>query len=330
MGASFELIFFSYSHSNKNEAESLEKDIINAGIPVWRDNQHLPGTLNFDVDTRKALEKSSAVIYLGSPEAQSSNFVQGELSLAKSLQIPIIPVWIHGEKWEDCAPIDFIRTQYIDCREFQYSDGKEKLIKYLRDMIDSLFPSHRFINADDTSIPGNYIIVMLEDRKIAIRVSSYLSIRALLDELYSAYLQTIFPLYSYGEKWCLQVLEFHFRLNPVILPWQWLIPGNYKKPLVHFLPNWADTTCKIEHGLLYFKGIETNPLQVVVVKPIEDEQFFGLVFKQREFYNWHFIKSVRYIAGRLFHNPNQIIDPATYNPDVSTSTLILRNYTAAK
>jgi hypothetical protein len=263
----FEQIFLSYNHSDISYMERIFIDLQNAGIRTWHDAENTPGTPDFELSTRSALHKSCAVIYLASPKSLTSQFVQGELRLAKTHQIPIIPVWIWGENWEDCVPVDFMRATYFDCREEAYEISIRKLIQLLYQTIDRQYPfsqvldpsskiqDFRFSHSSEYDVvPGYYTIIQTPSKgSIAVRVRSYSTMRHFVEDFYVNYLKDDFSPYTYGKEWI-----FVRRMNTrgdsfvCLLPWQWLQQDLFCQPLIQHNPEWADQILHIENGRLFY------------------------------------------------------------------------------
>ncbi len=65
---------------------------------------------------REGILAASTVIYAASVEARKSPYVRDEINLARSKGREVIPFWVAGDDWVDCAPIGWGSTQYIDGR----------------------------------------------------------------------------------------------------------------------------------------------------------------------------------------------------------------------
>lgn len=50
-----------------------------------------------------------------------------EIDIAEAYHCPIIPLWVNGEKWVDCAPMGLIKTQRIDARQGLTNDIIDQL-----------------------------------------------------------------------------------------------------------------------------------------------------------------------------------------------------------
>src|SRR5262245_37887934 len=125
-------VFISYSRADRDFVTHLIADLQKGGIDVWIDRQGLrPGMPNWEHALREAIHASDAVLLVASPHSFQSQYVQGELSIAKDSGRPIYPVWAVGERWSDCVPMDLIKTQYVDMRADHYSAGVVEIVAAL-------------------------------------------------------------------------------------------------------------------------------------------------------------------------------------------------------
>jgi hypothetical protein len=72
---------------------------------------------------REAIEECYAVLMLASPASRESLYVRGELKVAESEAVRIIPLWVEGDKWVDSVPLSMTYGQYIDIRESNRSEA---------------------------------------------------------------------------------------------------------------------------------------------------------------------------------------------------------------
>jgi hypothetical protein len=125
-------IFISYSSIDKDIVARLVDEVQKRGITVWTDYDRLiPGTLDWQLAIRDAIEACDWFLYCGSSDAMKSAFVKGELSVARLKGKSVLPVWIRGDDWAESAPLELVLSQYIDLRGSRYADGLLELIKTL-------------------------------------------------------------------------------------------------------------------------------------------------------------------------------------------------------
>lgn len=111
-------LFISYSHQEEVYTHQLIKLLNARGFSVWVDHQGLkPGTSNWEESIRDAIRKSSALILLASEHSRTSRWVLAEIDIAEAYECPILPLWVSGDIWVECAPMGLIKTQRIDARK---------------------------------------------------------------------------------------------------------------------------------------------------------------------------------------------------------------------
>ncbi len=130
------LVFLSYSHKNLSIAIRLERDLREKKIPIWRDERNIkPDHVDWDQEIRDAIARSSAVIYLATPDARASRVVRAELALASMYNKPVYLLWREGKAWVDVVPLDNYPNQHIDIREPCYQKGLQQLLPHLQQLI---------------------------------------------------------------------------------------------------------------------------------------------------------------------------------------------------
>src|SRR5215813_13103763 len=127
-------IFISHSSTDIIFVERLAADLQRVGVPIWVDHQKLkPGTRNWEKAIRDALKKSRALIYVASPTAAQSDYVQDELSIAEMEGCTLLAAWATGEdkRWLDCIPLGYGKLQHADMRGGKYEGGLKELLDAL-------------------------------------------------------------------------------------------------------------------------------------------------------------------------------------------------------
>ena len=113
-------VFISYSHENSDIANRLKYDLERKGIDIWVDHEKLiPATQNWRMAIEQGIKSVDALIYVASPAAKGSDFVVGELIMARNHRPkpkPIIPFWVDGEVESQSIPLEFTQIQLIDAR----------------------------------------------------------------------------------------------------------------------------------------------------------------------------------------------------------------------
>ena len=238
--------FISYSRKDELIVKQVVAHLLRVGIDVWIDRDDLtPGTPDWEKSIRTAIDESYGVILLASQNSSQSEYVRGEVSLAASKESRIFPVWIDGNKWIECAPLQLAHTQYIDCRQSSLQSGLEQLDKALFDQIKRKLSPHFQLSPvtrretvgtlpHEPSVwpPPGYIRVMLDDSPwhttedsgtaAFLRLSDHGCMHSVLDCLWQNYLTDSQPPLSYGSSWVLKQ-ETHGSIAPLLIPWSWLI-----------------------------------------------------------------------------------------------------------
>ena len=125
-------IFVSYSHANDAAVQRLQRDLEQAGAVIWIDHESLvPGMPDWEDAVRDGIAQASFVVYAASPDARKSPYVRDEINLARSRGRDVIPFWVAGDDWLDCAPLGWGTSQYSDGRAHSYAAGLQKLLRRL-------------------------------------------------------------------------------------------------------------------------------------------------------------------------------------------------------
>jgi len=150
-------IFISHSSDDSKFVTRLAKDLEQVGIPIWVDHQKLkPSTRNWEKAIREALHKSRALIYVATPTAAESDFVQDELSIAEMEGCTLLAVWADGidGRWLDCTPLGYGKLQHADMREDKYEEGLKELLEALNHVpTKRIFVSPTHPENDSPSVP---------------------------------------------------------------------------------------------------------------------------------------------------------------------------------
>ena len=125
-------VFISYSSKDTNIVDRLKGALSDAGVVVWLDHEQLtPGTPNWEIKVREGIAQATHIVYVASPDAALSPYVIHEIEMARGKGKTVLPFWIRGENWYDCAPMGWYRTQYTDGRDAAYSPGLATLLAAL-------------------------------------------------------------------------------------------------------------------------------------------------------------------------------------------------------
>jgi hypothetical protein len=266
-------VFISYSHADQITAMQFSSTLQRKNIPTWIDRTGLPsGTPNWNTAIRDALRSSLAFLLLASPQTGRSDVVFGEIAVAKSLGIPIYPLWVQGDDWSECIPLDMVHTQYIDCRDERYSSGISQIATILQETLTRRHPKHCLYTSDyfssdrELRLPPDYQLIYLKevylskirnrlfqsiktdstqsengDFFIALCPHAYPSLRSLLDDLYQEYLRDRFGPYTYGSSWILGGNDkYSWYAKRLFVPWEWLGRPS-EQPLASYYHTWEDS-----------------------------------------------------------------------------------------
>lgn len=111
-------VFVSYSKRNKDYVLKLVEKLLDEGFDVWIDNRRLRSSEDWWRSIVEALRDCSAFIVVMTPESDSSEWVQLEITLAIKYKKPRFPVWLSGSMDTPNWAI-FARTQYTDATNGQ-------------------------------------------------------------------------------------------------------------------------------------------------------------------------------------------------------------------
>lgn len=109
-------VFISYSKRDAAYARKLTARLLSEGFDVWIDDRSLRSSEDWWRSIVLALRSAAAVVVLISPEADASDWVQREITLAMKYEKPLFPLHLAGSldtpNWEL-----FVRTQIRDVRD---------------------------------------------------------------------------------------------------------------------------------------------------------------------------------------------------------------------
>jgi hypothetical protein len=275
--------FLSYSHEDQALVNGFRDDLQSNGVNLWVDRTDLaPGTPNWERSLRRGLEHAFGLILSATPATINSSAVQAELAFARSLDLPILPVWLDGENWSQSAPLSVTQTQYLDLRRDSYKAGLNQLLGRLKDVEAERKPSHVLVSdafdswydrsSNDAYGFGlgvdSYVTVQLDappydkpkaawsrdERAVLFNPVAYNSLQAFLDELYSSYLSDTYEPLTYGLSWLLREQESRdsetHGVNPprLVAPWSWLSTKNWI-PTSILQPYWGRAALD-QYGLI--------------------------------------------------------------------------------
>jgi len=130
-------VFISYSRKDANAMKRVVSHLREQKIKAWVDDENLtPGTPAWEREIVKAIKAAFAVVVILSPDANESEWVLRELTLADNYKKRVFPVLVRG-KQIDATPFRLIERQYVDLRNNENA-GLIKLSLALRKYLDGM------------------------------------------------------------------------------------------------------------------------------------------------------------------------------------------------
>jgi TIR domain len=127
-------IFLSYSRKDADIMLSVKSDLQREGFNIWVDETDLElGTPAWEAEIQDALERSSCLVVLMSPDSKRSIWVLRELSYAERRGIRIFPVLVRGEEL-DAVPFRLSSTMWVDARS-DYLRALQRLVIAVRKQV---------------------------------------------------------------------------------------------------------------------------------------------------------------------------------------------------
>lgn len=204
-------IFISYSRQNSDFVERLTNDLRAAGFNIWRDSDNLTaGTANWEKAIRTAIKEAAAVVYVASPPALASEYVQGELTVTRLYNCPIYTIWAEGDNWIECVPLVMVNHQYVDGRS-DYTKGLNALVETLG-------------RATDTS-KGIITLGLPTHETIELNLALFDYALDILNYIYTGYLQHWYDPLHYGVDWILGNVE----TKRIAVSWDWLTVNRHSQ-----------------------------------------------------------------------------------------------------
>ncbi len=166
-------VFISYSRQDRAVMVDIKQSLADAGIPLWTDMRIKPGTPRWQLAIEAAIRNAYAVVVLLSPDSKASEWVGIEISVAKSHNIPIIPVLLRGSK-NKSVPIEIFTYQHIDLST-DYEAGIDALVHSLSDPNSLAGDNSEFVSTPipvkDTLPPKKKLFSFTIDIPFAIKIA---------------------------------------------------------------------------------------------------------------------------------------------------------------
>lgn len=225
-------VFISYSRQNNTFVDRLMSDLEQVGFSLWRDKESLEtGTPSWERAIREAIKDAGAFVLVASPAALESDYVQGEITLAKTYHCPIYAIWAEGEQWIECVPLDMANFQYADGRGENYSAGVDELSKSLGKVFDWS--------------DGSITLGLPTHETIELNLAQFATGFDILSYVWMVHLQDWYAPFSYGGEWIIA----NVHTKQLAMPWQWLTVDASDSSKIQMLNMLAGTVSYQEFGI---------------------------------------------------------------------------------
>lgn len=104
-------VFISYAHEDQRFVHDLTIMLRDRGISIWWDHSDIPGGTNFRREIERAICGCSHFLIILSPAAVESDFVMGELQMARREKKTIVPVLYRACN----KPFELSEVHHVDC-----------------------------------------------------------------------------------------------------------------------------------------------------------------------------------------------------------------------
>ncbi len=233
-------VFISYSRNDTEFANSIVSALEQANIPVWIDREGIQHQdASFENKIREALSSAFAAVLIASPNALSSNYVQGELDLINAKAIPLFVVWAAGNDFIDTVPTYLSRRSYIDCRGNEASRGIAHLVQEVKKVQFQKVLIRFEIETSEDLISSHLEIKVGGNKSVAIDPTRYDDMHYFLNDLYLNHLKDDYPPFTYGTHWLLATASE--EISRLALPWTWLSRRNETLTASQNDPKWLNS-----------------------------------------------------------------------------------------
>ncbi|GAB5489889.1 MAG: hypothetical protein Phog2KO_01040 [Phototrophicaceae bacterium] len=162
-------VFLSYSRRDSEIMKSITSIFIENGINVWTDEGITPGTADWQVAIEDAIENSTSLVCLFSPDAKKSKWVKAELRRAELLNIPVFPIVVRGTDIE-AVPFGYEHVQSVDLRNItieELSASLKLLINELRLLHSVSSANHANIEKNERTKQSSNVSLSMNSNKVA-------------------------------------------------------------------------------------------------------------------------------------------------------------------
>ena len=130
----FVFLACSYADHEKAVVTQLKSVLQKRGITLWS-GRHIgrQGLEQPHKALREVVRAAQVMLLIVSPEARSSRHVREALEIARMYQRPICGVWIEGENWQECLPLNEQELSLaLDARSSDAADLFEEIVTLLQ------------------------------------------------------------------------------------------------------------------------------------------------------------------------------------------------------
>jgi TIR domain len=259
-------IFCCYAHEDEallNKLKAHLKLLQRQGlIDLWHDRDISAGA-EWEREISKQLNEADIILLLVSPDFMNSDYcysieMQRAIERHEQEEAHVIPIILRPVYWQG-APFGKLQAlptgaksvtgsswRNMDAAFLDVTEGVQKVasdlinIKSLlgaKDIPLSLsISSQRSGKSKWLELPTNdkLIVKLGHLDPVVLKLSSYKSLRSLIDDLYKDHMYKQYQPYTYGKDWIL----YSKMSNRLIVSWSWLLKSD-KDSLTSFDPAWA-------------------------------------------------------------------------------------------
>ena len=143
------LIFISYSRTNKDFALELANELRASGFNIWFDLLDIPTGSRWDDEIERALERCEIFMVILTPSSTISDNVKDEIGYAIDSDKRILPILLKDAN----VPLRLRRFQYVDFTDISYNEGIDRAKELLRKLINESARSALKQDSVDTQSP---------------------------------------------------------------------------------------------------------------------------------------------------------------------------------
>lgn len=127
-------VFISYSRVDQDIMNRITRTLQQKGLRVWVDKLKLePGESSWRRAIQNAIDRSSCLLVILSPDARQSKWVEAELDYAETQHKKIFCVLARGDRGSS-ALLGYTLSQWVDIQQ-EYDSAMEKLLKVIQDYL---------------------------------------------------------------------------------------------------------------------------------------------------------------------------------------------------